>query len=108
MARLIAAEELWEAWERVESNEGCAGCDAVRVDQFVHRAAREIESLAHQAANGTYKAFPLLRIVVEKKAGTGKTRTLLVPTVRDRVIQTAIARQLSRSFEQEFLECSYG
>ena len=37
-----------------------------------------------------------------------KTRTLLVPSVRDRVLQTAVARMLSRSFEEEFLECSYG
>ena len=36
-----------------------------------------------------------------------KTRTLLVPAVRDPVLQTAAARQLSKSFEEEFLECSF-
>ena len=35
-------------------------------------------------------------------------RTLLVPTVADRILQTAVARHLSHSFEEEFLECSYG
>jgi retron-type reverse transcriptase len=45
----------------------------------------------------------------ETGGGTSlKTRTLLVPAVRDRVLQTAVARALSRSFEEEFLECSYG
>ncbi len=42
------------------------------------------------------------------REGAVGTRTLLVPTVRDRVLQTAVARHLSRSFEEEFLECSYG
>ncbi len=31
-----------------------------------------------------------------------------MPTVGDRVLQTAAARQLSRGFEEEFLECSFG
>ena len=47
------------------------------------------------------------RSSLEKKPGSNQPRTLLVPSVRDRVLQTAAARQLSRSFEDEFLECSY-
>lgn len=34
-------------------------------------------------------------------------RRLLVPCVADRILQTAAARRLSRSFEEEFLESSY-
>ncbi|MBZ5726313.1 MAG: hypothetical protein LAP87_15105 [Acidobacteriia bacterium] len=45
---------------------------------------------------------------MEKHPGGAATRTLLVPTVADRCLQTAVARRLSRSFEEEFLECSYG
>lgn len=44
---------------------------------------------------------------MEKQPNSGKKRTLLVPSVRDRILQTAIARVLSRSFEDEFLECSF-
>src|SRR5712691_8603228 len=104
----LTSEQLWEAWERVCENEGCAGCDGVTVAQFAGRAQRELARLMERVEGGAYRAFPLLKIVVEKHPGGPATRTLLVPTVADRVLQTAVARQLSRSFEEEFLECSYG
>jgi CRISPR-associated protein Cas1 len=101
-------EQLWEAWERVCENEGCAGCDGVTVAQFAQRAHRWLPRLIERVEDGSYRPFPLLKIVVEKAPGQAQTRTLLVPTVADRVLQTAVARHLSRSFEEEFLECSYG
>ena len=54
---------------------------------------------------GEYRPLPLLEIVIEK--APGKTRRLLVPTVNDRIVQTAAARQLSHSLEDEFLDVSY-
>jgi CRISPR-associated protein Cas1 len=101
-------EELTEAWLRVQENDGCAGADGVTVRQYAHDAPRRLAALRERAASGTYRPFPLLKIVVEKKPGSAKMRKLLVPTVADRILQTAIARQMSRSFEEEFLECSYG
>jgi len=104
----FGVEQLWEAWERVRENEGCAGSDGVTVAQFGSRAHRVLPRLIERVNEEAYRAFPLLRIVVEKHPGAAATRTLLVPTVADRVLQTAVARHLSRSFEEEFLECSYG
>jgi retron-type reverse transcriptase len=71
------------------------------VAQFGHRAARAIPALHQRVAEERYRPYPLLKIVVEKKPG-GSTRTLLVPAVGDRILQTAVARHLSRSFEEEF------
>lgn len=104
----LSIEQLWEAWERVLENEGCAGSDGVTVHQFAQRAHRELDRLMERVGNHTYRPFPLLKIVVEKHPGSAGTRTLLVPAVRDRVLQTAAARYLSRSFEEEFLDCSFG
>jgi len=104
----IGVEELWNAWERVRRERGVCGADGVTLRRFAERASRQIPALLERVAASTYRAFPLLKIVVEKKAGSAETRTLLVPTVADRVLQTAVARLLSRSFEEEFLECSYG
>jgi len=101
-------EQLWEAWERVQENEGCGGADGVTVEHYARQAHRRISETVERVEQGRYRAFPLLKIVVEKRPGSAKTRTLLVPTVGDRVLQTAAARHLSRSFEEEFLECSYG
>jgi CRISP-associated protein Cas1 len=108
MALPFSNEQLWEAWERVQENAGCAGSDGVTVEAFAHRAERRIPQLLDRVTAGTYRPFPLLEIVVQKKPGAPATRRLLVPAVGDRVLQTAVARHLSRSFEEEFLECSYG
>jgi group II intron reverse transcriptase/maturase len=104
----FTCEQLWEAWERVRENEGCAGSDGVTVAHFAARAHRALPAMYERVNEGAYRPFPLLKIVVEKHPGSAATRTLLVPTVADRVLQTAAARHLSRSFEEEFLECSYG
>jgi group II intron reverse transcriptase/maturase len=115
----ISQDDLWSAWERVRENEGCAGADGVTVHAFAQRVQRGLAELLARVREGRYRPYPLLKIVVEKGAGASKarqtgrsaplkTRTLLVPAVRDRVLQTAVARALSRSFEEEFLECSYG
>jgi CRISPR-associated protein Cas1 len=103
----FSEEDLWLAWQRVQENDGCAGCDAVTVHQFALRAHRWIPRLLERLASAAYRPFPLHKIVVEKKPGSAETRTLLIPTVADRVLQTAAARHLSRSWEEEFLECSF-
>jgi CRISPR-associated protein Cas1 len=104
----FSTDDLWAAWERVRDNEGCAGADGVTIHIFAQRAHRLIPDLEARVRDGRYRPYPLLKIVVEKKPGSAATRTLLVPAVRDRILQTAAARHLSRSFEEEFLECSYG
>ncbi len=104
----FGAEQLWEAWERVQENAGCAGCDGVTVQHFARNAAVRLSGLLERVLQGEYRPYPLLEIVAEKKPGSEETRRLLVPAVGDRVLQTAVARHLSRSFEEEFLECSFG
>ena len=91
----------------MQENAGCAGSDAVTVQQFARRAGQVLPLLLERVLQGKYRPFPLLEIVVEKKPGSAETRRLLVPTVADRVLQTAVARHLSHSFEEEFLECSF-
>ena len=104
----LTPADLSAAWERVRENEGCAGADGVTIHDFAQRAHRLLPELLARVQEGRYRPYPLLKIVVEKHPGSHQTRTLLVPAVRDRVLQTAVARHLSRSFEEEFLECSYG
>lgn len=104
----LGPEDLYHAWRRVEENAGCAGSDGVTVAQFREKVERNLGELEEEWREGEYRPYPLLKIVVQKRPGSPKMRTLLVPAVRDRVFQTAVARYLSRSFEEEFLECSYG
>jgi retron-type reverse transcriptase len=103
----FSIEELAEAWERVRDNHGCAGVDGITVDDFDKGEEGRLAELGKRVREGTYRPLPLMKIVVEKKPGSAKMRRLLVPCVGDRILQTAAARRLSRSFEEEFLESSY-
>ncbi|MCC6343674.1 MAG: CRISPR-associated endonuclease Cas1 [Bryobacterales bacterium] len=98
---------LQDAWDRVLHNQGCAGVDGVTVERFARNAAKNVGSLHAELASGAYRPLPLLKILVEKRPGSGKTRRLLVPPVRDRILQTAAAHHLSASFEEEFLDSSF-
>src|ERR1017187_9321695 len=94
--QLLTNEQLWDAWERVRENAGCAGSDGVTVARFSERAHRALPRLIERVNEGAYRPFPLLKIVVERHPGRGAphagARTLLVPTVADRVLQTACCR----------------
>jgi group II intron reverse transcriptase/maturase len=102
---MFTAAELEAGWERVRDNHGCAGVDAVSVERFGTSPHTRLKRLLASLANGEYRPLPLLEIVIEK--APGKLRRLLVPTVNDRIVQTAMARRLSHSFEDEFLDVSY-
>lgn len=67
----------------------------------------ETSALLREVETDNYRPLPLLPIVVQKKPHSNATRTLMVPSVRDRVLQTAAGRQLGHAFEDEFLECSF-
>src|SRR5258708_1099640 len=55
----------------------------------------------------SYFSWPLRRIEVEKAPGSEERRTLVVPAVRDRVLQTAVAAYLEPFLEAEFDDCSF-
>ncbi|HET8546500.1 MAG TPA: CRISPR-associated endonuclease Cas1 [Bryobacteraceae bacterium] len=104
---MFSLDELHGAFERVRENEGCAGVDGVTVQKFAVNFEKRIERLRQAVMERTYRPLPLLEIVVRKAPDSEKTRRLLVPPVVDRILQTAAARQLSHSFEEEFLDSSF-
>lgn len=100
-------ESLMSAWEHVQENAGCAGADGVTIERFSRALDDELASLLREIETDEYRALPLLPIVVEKKPNSNATRTLMVPTVRDRILQTVAGRQLGTAFEDVFLDCSF-
>ena len=96
---------LISAWEKVRANKGCAGTDGVTIEEFGARLEDNLNQLKREVLDRSYRPRPLLRIDIPKK--DGKFRSLSIPTVRDRVLQTAVAKVLEPVFEEEFEDCSF-
>ncbi len=96
---------LLSGWDRVKENYGGPGVDRVSVEGFENRLDRNLISLQKDLKNQRYRPLPLLKFLVDK--GNGETRSLSVPTVRDRVAHSAALRVLGPILEAEFEEISF-
>lgn len=98
---------LEAAWQRVEDNHGCRGCDGITIEDFSKNQELHLKELSHDMHSQCYHPFPLMRFAVPKRNKDG-VRYLSVPTVRDRIAQTAAFLATRAIFEAEFEEVSHG
>lgn len=96
---------LTAAWARVRSNGGRAGADGVSVDAFCRTEADGISGLCRDLRSGRYR--PFRPFTVRKTKANGSVRHLKIPTVRDRIAQTACATALMAIFEPRFGPSSF-
>lgn len=105
-ARVLAAQlPLSEAWTRVRKKSGMPGVDGLSISRFTPMADSSLRTLEHLLAVGTYAPLPLRLAELEKK--NGSRRTLLVPAVRDRIAQAAVATWLGMKWNPEFDGASF-
>src|SRR3954468_22594723 len=105
--RISRCDVLGEAWKRVKRNKGAAGVDAKTIASI--RALGEesfVNDLSKTLRAGRYRPQAVRRHWIPK--ANGGRRPLGIPTVRDRVVQTAAKLILEPIFEADFKECSYG
>lgn len=107
MDKVYAERTLWAAWRRVERNSGSAGVDRQSVEAFAARAEEYLAELSQGLRAGTYRPQPVRRVWIPK-AGRAGRRPLGIPTVKDRVVQTALVLVLEPIWEARFAEQSYG
>jgi len=106
MDKVYAPRTLRAAWERVAANNGAAGVDRVSVERFSAKADEYLMELSEALRMKRYRPAAVRRTYIPK--GPGQTRPLGIPTVKDRVVQTALKLVLEPIFELEFLPVSYG
>ena len=104
--KVYRMETLEAAWTQVKSRKGCAGCDGVSIQRFSAHADKYLEEIATTLRNGVYKPSPIKRVWIEK--ASGGLRPLGIPTVKDRIVQTAVKFVLEPILEKEFRSCSFG
>src|SRR5271155_230112 len=98
---------LRAAFSQVAANEGAAGVDHVTIEMFAEHLDEDLKRLSEQLRNGTYRPQAIRRHYIPKP-GTQEKRPLGIPTIRDRVVQTALRMVLEPIFEHDFAAQSYG
>lgn len=104
---VLTDANLLAAWSKVRGNAGSAGVDGETIEAFEENLMANLDTLRKEVRFETYRPRPLLRVMVEKKEGSGRLRALSIPAVRDRILQTAVAQVLTPVFEAEFEEISF-
>ena len=98
---------LRAAFSQVAANKGAAGVDHVTVTMFDDRLEENLKRLSEDLQSGLYRPQQIRRHYIPKP-GSKEKRPLGIPTVRDRVVQTAVLNALEPIFERDFAEHSYG
>lgn len=100
---------LQEAWSMVKRNGGAAGYDGVSIKAILTMpggAQAYLKTIQEELRTKRYYPSPVKRVYIPK--GDGKQRPLGIPTVKDRIVQTAALLILEPIFEADFLPCSFG
>lgn len=98
---------LFWSFTKVAQNRGAAGVDRVTIDDFSKGLVPRLKRLTKTLANGRYQPHDVRRVWIDK-LGSKEKRPLGIPTVRDRVVQTALRNVIEPIFERDFAEGSYG
>ena len=105
--KVFAERNLLAAFQQVAANDGAPGVDHVTTAQFERQLPDSIWELSDRLKTGVFEPQAIRRVHIPKP-GTNETRPLGIPTVRDRVVQTAIVNVIEPIFERDFAEQSYG
>ena len=106
--KIYREDILRHAYAVARANAGAPGVDGV---SFARIEASGLEAwlagLREELVSKTYRPDPVRRVMIPKPDGGGE-RPLGIPTVRDRVVQTAAKLALEPIFEADFEDNAYG
>lgn len=103
---ILSKDNMNLAFKRVKANKGASGIDDMKVDELLQYLKENGNQIKEDIRKGKYNPKAVRRVEIPK--ADGSKRKLGIPTVVDRVIQQAIAQQLSIIYEPIFSENSYG
>jgi RNA-directed DNA polymerase len=101
------ADILRHAYDRARANNGAPGVDGATFDQ-IETAGLEnwLTRLGEELRAKTYQCQPVRRVMIPKPGGG--ERPLGIPTIRDRVVQTAAKLMLEPIFETDLDPAAFG
>ena len=105
--KIYRQDILLHAWRVARANKGKPGVDGLTFDQIEQQGLEQwLEKLGQELRNKTYKPEAVRRVMIPKVGGG--ERPLGIPTIKDRVAQTAAKLILEPIFEADFEDCAYG
>ena len=106
--KICREDILHHAYRLARANAGAPGVDEVTLAQIEERGLEAwLAGLREELVSKTYRPDPVRRVMIPKPNGEGE-RALGIPTIRDRVIQTAAKLVLEPIFEADFEGSAYG
>ena len=102
----IPKKLIWEAYQCVKANRGAAGIDGESIEEFERCLSDNLYKLWNRMCSGSYFPPPVKGVPIPKKSGG--VRMLGIPTVADRIAQTAVKRMLEPVLDPLFHRNSYG
>ena len=106
--KVYRSDVIERAWQQVRANRGAAGIDQVtlaEVEQY--GIARLLDELAISLRQGSWRPQAARRVWIPKP-GSDEKRPLSIPTVADRIVQTAVKIVIEPIFEADFTPASFG
>ncbi len=105
--KICREDILQHAYDLARDNAGAPGVDRVTFKQIEEKGVEEwLAGLREQLVSKTYRPEPVRRVAIPKPGGG--QRPLGIPTIRDRVVQTAAKIVLEPIFEADFEDSAYG
>ncbi len=107
--RIYRADVLTAAWWIVLKKDKAPGADGVTCTDIMNSPGgieQYLKTLAESLRTKTYRPGRVRRVYIEKP--DGRKRPLGIPTMRDRIVQTAAVLILEAIFEADFKDSSYG
>src|SRR5215475_1999408 len=106
--KICREDILYHAYRPARANGGAPGVDGVTFAQIEEWGLEgRLAGLREELVSKTYRPDPVRRVMIPQPNGEGE-RPLGIPTIRDRVIQTAAKIVLEPIFEADFEDSVYG
>jgi len=105
--KVYREDNLVHAYRLAKSNGGSGGVDGMRFEDIEAAGLEEwLARLGKDLQEETYRPSPVRRVMIPKPGGG--ERPLGIPTIRDRVVQTAAKLVLEPIFEADFADSAFG
>jgi group II intron reverse transcriptase/maturase len=103
---ILDIRNIHYALKQVVGNKGASGVDGMQTDELRDFVSTHWLTFKEELLSGTYQPTAVRKVEIPKPQGG--TRVLGIPTVKDRLIQQAIAQWMNGLWEKDFHVNSYG